>query len=119
MSFTRIRVFSKTEIFLRLDLSSIGKRRFRPQIQRFLKTLFTLWIFKNGDLSYSCGRSKPKVFEYDDVKLGSSDYAYHRAHALVTCACSICEVWRIRIVFAYVVRVDIVTNYGVDEQLQF
>lgn len=45
----------------------LRERRFRLQIRRFLKTL--LQIVKNGDLSYSYGRSKTKVFKYDDVKI--------------------------------------------------
>ena len=42
---TRIRIFSKTEIFF-LHLPSTRKQHFRPQIWRFLKTLSRLDIYR-------------------------------------------------------------------------
>ena len=45
--YTRIRIFSKTEIFfLCLHLPSTRKLHFRPQIWRFLKTLSRLDIYR-------------------------------------------------------------------------
>ena len=60
---------SESALFDMHEGPSTRKRRFRPQIRRVLETLSRLQVFKNGDLSYSCGRLKTKVFEYDDVKV--------------------------------------------------
>ena len=67
---TRNRVFSKTTVFFseycyRPHVAGvIGQRK-----RRFSNTFFSVEIFENGDLSYSCGRGRAKteVFKYDDV----------------------------------------------------
>jgi len=70
---TRIRIFSKTEIFFSV-------LAFRPHVygvfdhwkRRFSKTLSRVENFENGDLSYSwvfVWTGETEVFEYDDVIL--------------------------------------------------
>ena len=96
---TRIRIFSKTEIFFsvcpsRPHVNGVFGHKYggfwkRSPDCRFLKTEIYRIRVDGRKLRFSNTL-------YDDVKVRvqwfSRAYAYHSAHALVTCACSICEV---------------------------
>jgi hypothetical protein len=70
-----MRIFLKTEVFfsvlvLRPHVNGVFGNRKR----RFSKTLSRVEVFENAVFEFTRGRAKTKVFENDDVMIGSSPY---------------------------------------------
>ena len=68
------RIFLKTEVFLLFGVAFTRKRGFRKRSPewRFSKTFSRVVVFENAVIVFTCGRVKTKVYENDDVIIGSS-----------------------------------------------
>ena len=73
---TYVDIFENGGFFVRFGVASTRKRRFRqPKTEVFeIKTLSRVEVFENAVFVFTCGRAKTKVFENDDVMIGSSPY---------------------------------------------
>ena len=71
--YTYADVFENGDIFLRFALASTRKRRliWQPKTEVFENAL-KVEILENVVFVFTCGRAKTKVFENDDVIIGSS-----------------------------------------------
>ena len=68
-----MRIFLKTEVFFSvLALRPHVNGVFGMRKRRFSKTLSRVEVFENAVFVFTCGRVKTKVFENDDVIIGSS-----------------------------------------------
>ena len=69
---TRMRIFLKTEVFFSvLALRPHVNGVFGMRKRRFSKPLSRVEVFENAVFLFACGRMKTKVFENDDVIIGS------------------------------------------------
>ena len=66
------RIFLKTEIFMSFSLLSTRKRRFRVLKMKVFENGPQNGDFENAGLSFSCGRTKTEVFEYNVIDLVQS-----------------------------------------------
>ena len=63
-------LFELTDIFFRFVLATVQTYVFGENCQRkciFSKTFSRVWIFEKAGFSFTCGRTKTEVFQYDDV----------------------------------------------------
>ena len=71
-------VHTYSDVFENGDFYSVSA--FRPHVNgvfRFSKTVPRVECFENTDLSFSCGRTKTEIFEYNDV--------IDRVHSIPVC----------------------------------
>ena len=85
--------FLKTEIFPLHFSLYIWTAFSNTKKRRFSKTVLWVEVFENARLSFTCGRAKTEIFEYDDVTHHHTSFNIHHILLALRMLCK----WRYRI----------------------